>query len=54
MKIIWHGSMRASPVHRRWCSPDSRLRPSPGRLWLVTDADDPASASELLELRWRL
>jgi hypothetical protein len=24
------------------------------RLWLVTDADDPASASELLELRWRI
>ncbi len=22
------------------------------RLWIVTDADDPASASELLELRW--
>ena len=25
---------------------------APERLWLVTDADDPASASELLELRW--
>lgn len=25
---------------------------APDRLWLVTDADDPARASELLELRW--